>query len=332
MSENLFIKRIPRSNNSTASTTAECIVIQTTWLPSEVSIALLCPVSETGYSAHLAYAQLEATAHRLEIPFEDFLAQTKAALTQSIDAASAASDFVFELKDAQFTWRKRISDQLKIIYGSVSLTATPRIQFDLLPKLLDIQQSQQHELNQMAGETKRLLDDNAKLHVVLEQCLAEKTNLEQELLRKFLALINGKKGRIVELEEELRVLRQTENRNRNKSKRGDSIRSPSDLLVDATAMGDTTDDESDVEYRNGQRFDSMLLKRLNSDSSQASQETSGKVLPKRLKVATQAHHGRDEAKNPVAIDAESHHISPASPHQCSAEIYECDTQHIIGDM
>lgn len=329
MSKHCFITKLPRVTDTLASSECNGFVIQSTWLPSEISIVLLCQVSEIGYTGHLAHSQLELTAKRLEIPFDNFLADTKAAITQSSSGPYRA-DFVYELKDCTFTWRKVVSDQLKIIYGSVSLVASPRIQFDLLNTLLDQQQSQQDEAIQMACETKRLLEANTKLQEVLENCLAEKRNLEEVLFRKFLTLINGKKNRIRELEDELRAQQQDLQRLSTAKTSGGSVN-----RVNHLANDDDSTDESDTEYRDSQRSHSSLTARLNSDSSQPSQEQTSMVLPKRIQIASHSNNKTSEVSKPNA----SENDDPKSPlptndssKHSSAELYECDTQNMIGDM
>lgn len=340
MPKNCFITKLPKiisDPNASVGASSNGFVIRTTWLDCEIQIALQCLDTEIGYAAHVAHSQLEETAKRLEIPFDDFLNETKYALTlSSSDGSSSRPDFVYELKDATFTWRKRISDQLKIIYGSVTLVVTPGIQFELLNTLLSQQQAQQDEIVQMSGEAKRLLDVNTRLQGIFDKCLAEKKSVEDTLLRKFLALINEKKKRIEELEEELRLQKRGFDRKSiaTPSNNRDSVQSADDLL---NAEQDTSE-ESDEEYRDSQRSESMV-QRLNSDSSQHSQEPSSMCLPKRLRTADPSSgSNRVDVVQRNSIDnvERSTLLLVDSPdqqqQQSSAELYECDTQNMIGDM
>lgn len=316
MSENCFIAKLPRIDPSGGSNGD--IIIQTTWKSNEVFITLLCVDTNAGYSGRLPHSQLSSTADRLEIPFADFLAESKSYLTQSpLGLDYPSNKFVFEIKDATFTWRKQVSDQLRIIYGSVPLAATPCVHFDLLNRLLDAQSAQRSELAQMAAESKRLLIDNVQLQEVLTKCVAEKTDLEQVLLRKFLELINGKKRRIVQLEEELRA--QKENTERYKVASNCSRQQNIEPDSDGEQLENETNDsseESDAEYCINRRsaIKSAMVKRLNSDSSQPSQESVQKVLPKRIKGLAEPSATKPVADNSCnsasSLDQQGSYILP----------------------
>lgn len=140
----------------------------------------------------------ERLAHELEVPGNDFLHETR----ELLERATNASTFVFELEtDARrFLWRKNVDTGLKLIYGYVYLSPTKNLLCDLLlssaESIRNLRLSNESLKSQLEVNSEQLgrMKSTLEKHVTSEE---EKTTAN---LTKYLALLNEKKSRILELE------------------------------------------------------------------------------------------------------------------------------------
>lgn len=156
------------------------------------------------YSGQLNISSLENTSNKLEKPFEILFDEIKQALTQDL---GTAGDFVFELNtEKKFKCFKR--SPVKLLYAEVELES----KFGLSGHLLVDALSENYKLKSIF-ESKCLDFDNLqKLYDEMKETndayVAKQQTNENKYLTKFFQLLNEKKIKIRQLEEDLSRLKE----------------------------------------------------------------------------------------------------------------------------
>lgn len=344
------------ATTSSADATRRQLVLETVWHHQQSTpahdhdspaamLTVLDASTDVSFTGHVTYRSLADTAARLEIATDVFIADTRhmltgepAPTTTGITSPATAEflyDFVTTDGDVAdgsvktFTWRKRKSAQLTISYGSAAMQRSKdngdTSAAALLLRAIDCLAERNVAMRRMQIETDRLRRAHHLLRDDFDECVQRKLELEQDLLAKFMALLNTKKQHIQELELELSL--QPQKRNANVDGAGD------EKLKIVVADRNDDDDDDDVVVAGVRHGNSDAL--LNS---QQSEDSLPLVLPRRTRVAAAeviAAPRQMLATGSTAAGSSHTEVKPR-PTDFEAvadqQAYERDTQQMIDDM
>lgn len=195
--KNCFINNLPLSDN------IGYIIIESNWNNDNIECSIL-EYSNPIVSQHpkewygiLTINSLKETAEVLEIEFDDFLSQTKAALCTQ----NGLPNFKYSIVNCEFVYRKIDTDDNKIRFGVVKLQPKPNLGNKLLLNSLSLVA---HLREAVAKEEISLISMKKEYQEYVEtseKIIGEKNKNEKIMFSKFLELLNTKKDKISELQE-----------------------------------------------------------------------------------------------------------------------------------
>lgn len=314
MMEHYYINKIPQNTDPGID-----IIIQSIWSPGEpIEISILSTSStHSGYYGTFLPEALEKTAKSLEIPLNDFLQETKSALTTH----NGFHGFYYQLdiNKNEFIWRKQKSEKLKLIYGRLKLETKENLLIDVLCQSIQANIKQKEHFKEIFSSITQMESDKISILASYEECIEEKNSKETVLLTKFIELLNTKKDKIKELEEQL--IESEQKLKDALTNRGSSkilAHSSRDHDTDETIM-DGLEGESDEEYAESQKEQSQLSR---SGSSQ-----SLILVPKRKKIEYSGAEDIQPSTSSQKQRATEDLVETDVDH-----LYVCDTQELINKM
>lgn len=309
-----FLNKLPL-----ASSNREEIIIQTTWNQCDIEITILLCVSQSsnGFTGSISKDTLESKAKSLEIPYNEFLQETKNALT----TPNGLSDFLYQwtVGISEFSWRKTKSNGLKIIYGNVELSEKANVKDEILVRSIDMSNSYKMDKESTLQDLEKLQLEHKELYEHYEQCVELKNNIEKTLLSKFILLLNSKKEKIAELQEQIKII---ENNAKYHQSNVTTVHDP-----------DETDDSQNDSPAAIQITNTKSTKWNNSESSQSQEIMVSSILPQRT-IVTQ----KQSQLNAVILNIDENDELMAGPSGTdllsisNVNPYDYDTEELIDDM
>lgn len=306
-SSNNFINKLPIDGDG--ESVDQYVIVKTNWLEDRALFKLLkCTINEgtitfcsnDGYSGILNFNEISKTAFNLEIDFDEFLNEIKNAFINE----NGNRDFIYQFinDNNTFVWRKVKDSGFKITYGSIDLIKCKDLKNEMLNQslniMLDLRKECETERSTLA-EFKKIHEDFKNL---LERCISEKNNIENELICKCTSLLNTKKQRIQQLEDMLK---------HNKS---------ADTSFNCSSNNyDYDDDNGLINDKN----DGTTNKMEQNNLSQSSDSAAPALLPKRVK-----------ASNKIVANPQQNVTSTEIPknRELTPDVYECNTEELYENM
>lgn len=204
MAPETFIKKINlgKSSNNAA-------VLKTIWDDDSVILQIVEFIDieysiPDEYSGQLNISSLKNTSDKLEKPFEVLFDEIKQALTQD---SVAGADFVFELNSGKkFKCFKR--SPVKLLYAEVELES----KFGLSGHLLVDALTENYKLKSIYASKCLELDNLQKLYDEMKEIndayVTKQQTMENKYLTRFFQLLNEKKIKIRQLEDDLNRLKE----------------------------------------------------------------------------------------------------------------------------
>lgn len=193
--------------NSPSNKTA---VIRTIWNESQIDFTIVllnqqvatstslehsCSILEE-YFGELPLSELKKNASALEIPYDEFLAETKNIFCNP----NENPDFTCECDHGIFRWSKKTTSDVKLVYASINLNKKPNLSVDILLDLLSINADVNKKYDECSAKMQNLKVQLNECETLLNQTIDEKLTTERNLLTKFTDLLNEKKKKISQLE------------------------------------------------------------------------------------------------------------------------------------
>lgn len=175
----------------------QVIILCSEWQEDHIKLRLFTPWELTrSLDGSVLLTDLVRRAEEFEIPAAEFVAETRLCL--STNNGLEGFRYVYSAEDQEFTWKKRTTGTLTLLYGTARLTPSAGSPSDGLVGILTTLQTDNRSL---AEENSRLRKDNRTLKLCHEELIKAHTATETALLSKCRLLINAKKTKIRELEE-----------------------------------------------------------------------------------------------------------------------------------
>lgn len=160
------------------------------------------------WSGVLGAAEMRALAAGVKLEEEEFLAETKRALTRE---DIGTHHFVYSTRSTagggmQLAWKKHlISDNIKFQLGSVSLhpVAPEKAHSHLLKQAIATISALQGQVREVQGEANRLDRERQSVLDRQEKFVSLKEDIERDLYGKFKLVLNEKKAKIRRLMDQL---------------------------------------------------------------------------------------------------------------------------------
>ncbi|ELU10601.1 hypothetical protein CAPTEDRAFT_224052 [Capitella teleta] len=171
-------------------------------------LALSLSDTESAWKGNLSKADLAAQCKRAKIECKEFMEQTVKALTQKNMREHSFQYQIDRKKDGNVTlhWKKIMSsDDIKVHLGDVTLkkqTNPSEILRTCFDHLLDSASKQSHCVHNLQVENERLSAERNTAVKRLEKCVEAKEKLEEDLLSKFVEVLNAKKAKLRSLQRE----------------------------------------------------------------------------------------------------------------------------------
>lgn len=179
------------------------IYMHTKWLENATDLELLLTTSGTSYRATLKYDEIRKAAEELEQSYDDIYGECKTALTTQMGLPG----FDYELDEQQVLFKLYKCTGYETIYLEVPLRKVFN-SYQMLDAAMECaQQRQATALPNAAAEQENSSELANKHKEVLEEYtkfVKETEETKTIMLKKFLLLLNGKKKRIAQLEEQLK--------------------------------------------------------------------------------------------------------------------------------
>lgn len=197
MVQNKFINRIILNESP-----AESVIIQTEWHSSQIDFIVL-PLSNgtsstdclpDALTGKITFNELSKPADHLEIPINDFINETKQALTTEIGLHGFSYTCILNT----FKWKKG-----PITYGEVKLTPRNKFCRELVRTSIDIIVDIRNENQILKTDLVAMNERYTEIKDVLNRHIEEKLQNKKKYLTKFIAILNEKKKKIRELEDQL---------------------------------------------------------------------------------------------------------------------------------
>lgn len=292
----------------------------------EISI-LYPPTSNDGYVGCLPRKGIESVATGLEIQFDQIVAEIKKALTTN----GGTDNFLYDLSTeiCEFVLRKQTGNQNVICeYGRVRLSAVPLLKDALLQRAIDLNMINCNRFTEVSLQFVNLKHEYAELTAAYEECVAKKHSVETELLSRFNILLNSKKKKIAELQEDLKRkrLEQVEETTAKRSKQQRFLSEEVTTTDDeVTSYQDSDDNAIGVKEPH---LGSVKLADLNH-----SQELSPViVLPKRTKTVALKRSEIERSAHSDDYAEENHLAGTSKVTDDSPNVFDQDTEELINDM
>lgn len=204
------------------------IYMHSKWLEDATELELLLTTSGTTYRATLKHDEIRKAAEELEQPYDDIYGECKTALTTQMGLPG----FDYELDEQQVLFKLYKCSGYETIYLEVPLRKLSN-SYKLLDAAMECAQNRQATVPTNATVKQENSSELANKH---KEVLEEYTNFIKEtketktiMLKKFLLLLNGKKKRIAQLEEQLK---QQQGNDTDSDKEMEGLQVPDDDLDD----------------------------------------------------------------------------------------------------
>lgn len=182
------------------------IYMHSRWLEDATELEFLLTTSGSSYRATLKHDEIRKAAEDLEQPYDDIYAECKNALTTHMGLPG----FDYELDEQQVQFKLYKCTGYETIYLEVPLRKVSNC-YQLLDTAIECVQRQPTVPAAAAQESSSELATKYKEMVTeYEQFIKDTEEEKTIMLKKFLLLLNGKKKRIAQLEEQLNPRRQNE--------------------------------------------------------------------------------------------------------------------------
>lgn len=145
------------------------------------------------FSSH----RLTGFSKNLLMPENEYLASVKRCLSEYKE------DYLYELKNDFFYWKRKVDNDLVIIEGflPVNIETSPNIYLsDLIDILIALNRHLNSKLNNFKNKYENIQNEYQKCLKDTEEFLNLKVDMEKNLSKNFLNLLNLKKGEIVMLD------------------------------------------------------------------------------------------------------------------------------------
>ncbi|XP_012285461.1 DNA repair protein XRCC4 [Orussus abietinus] len=170
----------------------ESITLCAEWSNDHVTIYIL-KMDTLPLIGEMSMAQLKDFAENFPVTFDEYIEETRNML------AGKDTDVSFFLIDDMFKWSKRLWTRGKIMVHPVSKIETIS---DILHRLINNFNDTGKMLEELKQENDKLKSVQQKLNDQLQTMISLKNSIEKDLYAKFLLLLNSKKRKIKELQEE----------------------------------------------------------------------------------------------------------------------------------
>ncbi|CAD7084317.1 unnamed protein product [Hermetia illucens] len=198
-----FLNKLPIAN------TSEYYILKSIWSSEEVNLNLIdFRDASNEWSGSISNEYLKASAEALDIPFDDFCAETKGALSTN----GGLRSFEYAIENDEFVLRK--VDTVRVIYCQVPLVRETSLLQKVFLEAMDTIDTLKIELSTKQLDYQTLDMEFKMLAQSYEKSVVEKNASEKELLQKCAALLNSKKNKIAELQELLAEGRRLAEQNR----------------------------------------------------------------------------------------------------------------------
>uniref|UniRef100_A0A2C9M9X4 DNA repair protein XRCC4 n=1 Tax=Biomphalaria glabrata TaxID=6526 RepID=A0A2C9M9X4_BIOGL len=150
---------------------------------------------------------LDQLCVQVKMDFNSFVDQTQAAFTKDVTGDANYECHFVEKGDntGQLTWKKIPAHDVKYNLGSTTLkkckNSSQKI-CDILSECIATTRNQQDEIHSLETANEKLSSERQSALKRLERCVKAKEELEKDLYSKFVAILNSKKERIRQLEEQ----------------------------------------------------------------------------------------------------------------------------------
>ncbi|XP_033118550.1 DNA repair protein XRCC4-like isoform X2 [Anneissia japonica] len=189
---------------------------------------------------------MKSLSEAINMSVDDFTEQTMNAMTQQ-----EMKHFQYDVKDCGldrvFYWKKVMaSGDIKFQLGSVTLTAvddTNATTHELYKFAIDQIKTLKGNIRRLDKENSRLSKERKQALQQLEQCTTAKEDLENDLYSKFQVIVNDKKAKIRQLQEELKNVDGGRKREQDESNQSTMRNDSSDEPEDDDQEEMDTDDE-----------------------------------------------------------------------------------------
>ncbi|GFS03124.1 DNA repair protein XRCC4-like [Elysia marginata] len=157
------------------------------------------------WEGQISEEALDRNCEALKMDFNTYVKETAAALTKS-----SVSDVSFECvfkplgaSSGRLTWKKVPAQSIKFNLGSVDLkkvTNTRETLTSVLSQCISSTHALQTQIVSLQSLNERLTHERQNALKRLDKCVTAKDELEKDLYSKFVAVLNSKKEKILELE------------------------------------------------------------------------------------------------------------------------------------
>lgn len=148
-------------------------------------------------------ANMEPFYTNLGVSLEKYVEHTKKLMTGDI----SVDDMIFELKDDYFAWKKIIdkSYEMVFVHGGLNMCHSKTGGTELVAdKLLNLKNAAEMRLYNNSDELDNVHTQLKLLAARMDDMIVDKNQMEEDIYKKFLSLLNAKKIKMSELEEFIR--------------------------------------------------------------------------------------------------------------------------------
>ncbi|XP_055912029.1 uncharacterized protein LOC129946038 [Eupeodes corollae] len=227
-----FVNKVPQ----TTTTPDLYFIIKSEWSSNDINLQILDCHKSQEWEGSVSLDDLKQSAEELEIPFDKFFDECKAALTTN----GGVEHFEYFLEDQKFNLTKK--DQFKINYLELDVISKNDSNSNFALAAVDLIASLQAELSACKEASEDLNEKYQQNVKTMEHFLEEKNNLEKRLLDKFAVLLNSKKDKIAELQD-LLVEKERLLEDAGISTEGATEQHSKRKSTDLAAAGDDSDDD-----------------------------------------------------------------------------------------
>lgn len=280
------------------------VIVQTEWTEVAVKFQLILVDGDhsTSYNSELSIATLQETASQIEVPFDEFLTETKHALSQK----DGLENFCYHFVDDKFQWTKRKGEGIMLKYGSVTThRSEENYCIKILLQTIEVMAELKQEHKVMCTELNQAQALQQQMKEIYEKYVSEQQLIERTNLTKFIALLNEKKQRISWLEDEIRQM----------------APSGSNKCLNTAAIKENNNEKVETFESSGSTSgDACIIQTVDSSDS-----ISDYRLPKRKRIVKKADDKRADCSRQSPPPGSS--IAPPA-----VSDYDKDTEELYGNM
>lgn len=179
------------------------VILRAKWESEEFEIILfkendLVISNVQQYIGKLDKVLLSEIANELEITENELLKETKSIFENPENTLKFT--FELELDKETFIWRKNIDNDLKLMYGRLNLTSTSNLLIDFLVNSMENIKVLKEKNESLTLSEERCRKISNETRAIYDKYVSEQEKREVNNLTKYVALLNEKKNRILELE------------------------------------------------------------------------------------------------------------------------------------